>query len=228
MSHKAMRKKMTKWRQGVWRRPRPTVSKKASKALRLVKKLNDAIEVKEKTATATAATTAVDDTWSNIPLVFGIAQGDTAEQREGNKIEVKSMAFRIKMVLDAAETSNSATRVVIFIDKRPKHTQVTEGEVFSTTDILGFYETQALENKGRFKFIYDKTFHWGGNPAVNSRPLYKIKKFFYNVPFQQLYTGSGATIAAIDRNAVYICAVSSNASHTGTVTAQYKVKYSDM
>lgn len=195
---------------------------------REIQRIKKGIETKEKTATATACTTAIDDTWSNIPLVYGIAQGDTSEQRDGNMIRVKSMAFRFKMELNAAETSNSATRVVIFIDSRPKHTQVTEDEVFSTTDILGFYETEALDNKGRFKFIYDKTFHWGGDPQVNTRPLMKVGKFYYNIPFEQLYTGSGATIAAIDKNAVYICACSSNASHTGTVTTQYKVKYTDI
>lgn len=218
---------------------RISANQKASRALILIRKLKQEIEVKEITSN-TACTTAADDTWSDIPLVFGVPQTadqQTAITRIGKKIMIKSIAFHITATLSSTETAVDGIRIVIFIDRRPKATQVTESEPFSLTTWQAFYETQKMENKGRFQFIFDKLIYFkagvklsetaAGTYNNNARLKTKQIRFFYNKPFEQLYTGTGGLITNLQKNAVYLCACTSNATTTNTVTAYYKVKFTD-
>ena len=213
------------------------IDTKANKALRLIRKLQGEEEIKEIIGD-TSATIPNDDTWSNIPIIFGVPQTSgeqTAITRIGKKITIKSLAIRYSITQNSQEAQNAATRVVFFIDRRPRKTQVTEDEIWNTTDILAHIETQNKENKGRFQILMDKIIHWptslrGETSSAtfsSQRPMVRLGKFYYGRDTVQEYSGTGAAIANIAINAFYMMAISSDSSQDSTLKVQYKVRFTD-
>lgn len=150
-----------------------------------------------------------------------IAQGDEASQRNGNKIQVKRLTVRGKVIVDsnssaANEVFTTATlfRVVVYVDTQPNGQGVTYSQLFenSPANQGQIYAYNKLSSTGRFKILMDKfinvpptTAVW--NPIQEEMYSYGNTKFFkMSVPLDLAIRYSDATnnLSAVQKNNIGI------------------------
>lgn len=153
-----------------------------------------------------------------ISLLNGVATGDDFNSRDGRQTVIKSINFRASCQPYGNTMSFGDTmRVMIVQDSQPNGATFLTGDLFSaTTATYGAVGMNNLNNRSRFKVLMDKQISLdgaiyagsvltGGNPATKT-----IKKYMKcHIPVQ--YSGTGATIASIATNSIYLVAFSDNA-----------------
>jgi len=169
----------------------------------------DALEVRINPVTGLAAPT--------FALLNGVATGDDFNSRDGRQIVIKSIYFRADLQPYGNTMSYGDTvRCMIVQDTQPNGVIFTVGDLFTaTTNTYGSVAMNNLNNRSRFKVLMDKQVSMdpaiyaasvltGGNPSTKT-----IKKFIKcHIPVQ--YSGTGATIASIATNSLYLVVFSDN------------------
>lgn len=109
---------------------------------------------------AVFAASTITNNMTNIP------QGVTESERVGRKCCLKSLAWRYRLNLperDAGATPNGGDviRLILYQDKQTNGATAAVTDIMSQTKVTGMFQ---LQNKGRFKILYNKThvMNYGG------------------------------------------------------------------
>lgn len=124
-----------------------------------------------------------------------IAEGTGENERIGRHIMVRSLDLHITLNLDSAAitTQNDAVRLIAYIDMQANGVVATVAEILSSTAINSF---RNLFQSGRFKVIYDKTFHFnpgisGDGTTIDTAPI--VRQIRAHLPINMKVDYEGAT-----------------------------------
>lgn len=206
-------------------------------ALRMVKQIRKNIETKEyrmgsstHTLTAGGVTPSSTNTHSmtnSNATATALIQGLTKNDREGNKVTLKSIAARFVLDMAPNAQSYSQVRLCLILDRRPNGAQAGWTDVFQSTSITSLLQTDE-DTKGRFQIMYDKTFNWEDG-ANNSKRLVKYYKRL-NKPILWNGTGSNPAIGDLQRNNFFwIACVDGDGTVSGEIFArfEFRITYTD-
>jgi len=205
---------------GVWRRP--TATRKANKALRILRKMQADEEVKHIEAMTETMQIPIAGNWITSGLGPYLQQGDTETTRDGNKITLKSIALRITIQLAAIEATGCSVRLVLVQDRRPNGAQHTAANVMAADNCIHSSYTQNSNYRGRFQIWYDKTFAFGTNQ------LFKNIKLFIKPNAKCLYEANGGTVADMTRNNFTLMAMADNNAAAIDVNFGKKLSFVDL
>jgi hypothetical protein len=128
-------------------------------------------------------------------LLSGIAQGDTAVTRDGNKIRLKAMDFLMRINASSSATRDTLLRLIIFKVKQP------QGALPSATDVLGTtnepISLAAWDTRGTIKILYDEFIH-----ARTSAKKEAYTRIDLKLDMPQIFSGTSAAITDIETGAI--------------------------
>lgn len=163
----------------------------------------------------------VDQSISNVSsfyLLNGIGQGDDSNNRSGNNVMMTSIY--LKGTLTVADSSN-LIRLTLVMDTQTNGGAPTETLLFSNTSYpyLAFIN---YDYRKRFKILWDEVFIVDtDDPVVHFKKYLKLKK-------QVSYLSSGATVAGIGKNSLYLVANSDSTTTTHPLlTFLSRLKFAD-
>jgi hypothetical protein len=157
-----------------------------------------------------------------IQLTQGIEQGDTAQTRDGNSINIKEVDVTWQSALNAS-AGQDWVRMIVFIDK------FANGVYPAVSDLLMSAKTSSPLEKSvfithRFKILCDIVVPMssGGNSKVTS-----IRKKFKLNNHHVEYLGATSLQTANGPGAMYYLLLGDAASNQSTFTINAAVKYYD-
>jgi len=170
----------------------------------------------------------------NIYLLNGILQGDEVNNREGRQICVKSIALRALFTGEDGSTDQNAVRCLIVLDRSsnggtPLYRDVIDWIDSGSTDVGGPTAFMNLNNRQRFKILFDSFFPFpgGGNGASQFPSV--INKYI-TTQIITTYNGTGITAASLSTNSLWLMFMDTKAVAT-TVGARVnftcRVRYTD-
>lgn len=162
-------------------------------------------------------------TAGTVYYISNIAQGDRSIDRDGLKINVKSVWLKGIANMHAS-ASNSWIRVIVFVDKAcngslPATTGV--GGLLEATGVLSFREHQ---NNYRFRILYDKMIPISSAGRTNTEFKF-YRKFKKGLRVQ--YTDSSAAIGDAGNNSLFVMMLSNEPTNGPLVSARARLAYTD-
>ncbi len=154
-----------------------------------------------------------------INYISNVAQGDTNATRDGNQIMVNDFLTRFTTSMHATATV-TFVRFIIFKDIQSNGVLPTVAEL-----LRGASVTSALNivNGRRFTVLYDKLYSMDDIKSHSSQA-----KVFRNLGSLKIrYLDSTANQAGAGTNALYVCAVSSEATNTPTIAFDFRLRFRD-
>lgn len=171
------------------------------------------------------------NTTPTITLLNGLVPGNSASQRVGNKVTIKSLEMRARVQTTAATGVEQFCRWFIVLDR-----QANGAAPAAITDILSANSVTSLrnlENRKRFKIIVDKAFPMGATSVstgtVTSR-MYKVYIKFRRPILVEFNNGVAGTIADIVSNSLHLCTLGNVvAGNTdANLITTVRLRYTDM
>lgn len=170
-------------------------------------------------------TTFVGQNISNLGTVYllnGCQKGTNYDQRDGRSLKVKSLWCSSACVRNVT-TGPSIVRLIWFVDKQPS------GATPAVTDVLAsasIYAPRNLSNKKRFFVLKEKILSvssTGGKEKVIHKPVYKA------LDMHTAYdNGNAGTIADISSNAIFLLAISDQATSNYPLISFYnRIRFVD-
>lgn len=148
--------------------------------------------------------TQLSNTTGYLDLLTGVAQGSDLINRIGNSINYKSISVEGFVNLSSLNTNNfDLVKISLVLDRQ------ANGSSPAWTDIYGSGAAPfslAQRNKqtvDRYKVLKE----WKLDLDTNGRTMVKFSayiKFPYNKDYTQKFNGTGATIASIESNPIYL------------------------
>lgn len=147
-----------------------------------------------------------------------IGQGDTANQREGNNVTMKSLTIRESYVHNVAGDFNQFYRRIVFIDKQQiADTSPATADVLQIVSYLSDYNN---DTKGRFQVLSDVLTRLNNN-TTNGAVRKQVKKMNTKVQF------NGSASTDIQKNGLYILYIGSATANYPTYQIASRVRYID-
>lgn len=212
--NRSTKKYYYKRRRNVW------YNRTANKALHLakyaVRNLNVEYKICQQSATSsTLGTTGI------VSNLASIALGDSASDREGRQIEIKSLTLRGVIQMNTSATT-TRIRVLICITKNNNNGTPAGTDVLNTTTVNSL---RNLDNTKNIKVLYDKWF-------IVSQNTLEAKQFQINRKFRgikQRYTlgNTGGAFSDTEWNALYLIAFSDEATNQPTISFNSRLRYID-
>lgn len=179
------------------------------------------------TALASTAVPAVGVVNTNLVV---IPQGDTESNRNGRKVQVKSIWVKGTITLPPDQATSAASdrvRIMLVQDKQ------ANGAVFTTTNVLvsgSYLAFRQLENQGRFNILYDQTFSLNAMAGVGTATTEYARGFnIYkkcNIPIEYDTSATTGAITTQRSNSLAILMIS-QANNVSLVDYNARVRYSD-
>ncbi len=156
-------------------------------------------------------------TTASVSLVNSVAGGTAEQERTGNSIRIKSLQCK-GILTQAAAATTSVLRLVLFIDRENFGTDPSAADI-------GIATVQAMRNDDhkalrRFHIISDKTIFFAD--ANRQQALYNV---FRKLDHVALYDGPAAT--GQSQGAIYLLAVSDQATNTVAMQVTARIRYMD-
>lgn len=193
----------------------------ASKALSMAWKVKRLLNVEYKFHDVQTTGTAISTT-PTITQLSNIANGDTAETRDGNSIKWTRFTSHGTLSINGSAT-RSYVRMLLVLDTQ------TNGAIYSAGDILkditaddAIVSLYNLDNRQRFKILYDKVVKLAAN-TISVR-TFKINKKF---SLRQIFNADAAAITSIPTYSLSLYFVSNEATNTPTLTMYNRLRYLD-
>ncbi len=186
----------------MWRRP--TASRKANTALRMIRRMQNEQETKVDHGVG-AQQIPIGGAWIDGGFGPYMVQGDTNLLRDGNKIMVESLTLKLTIGLSALEAIGTSVRVILVMDRRPNGANATTTQMMLVDNDINSPYAFDPAIRGRFQFIFDKTFTFGAQQTQ------KNIKMFIKGPFKIEYTGNAGTVADIQKNNFLLCGMANQA-----------------
>ncbi|ALE29839.1 putative capsid protein [Lake Sarah-associated circular virus-27] len=164
-----------------------------------------------------------------VALLNGVAQGTDDTQRIGRRATIKSILFRA-FINPTTTTDNigDQCRFLLVWDNQANGTALTVANVLNSAT---FSEPNNLDNRDRFKIIWDKWITM--NPAVyaanvftGGNPQCKMVHCYKKLNLETTFNGSGATIGSIATGSLYVIAIAQNATNNNYVY-NCRVRFTD-
>lgn len=218
----ASRKSAPSWLQYI--RNSSAVSNTASLAWSAWKGMNRIrrlVNVEKKKLDTAISNSPDNSTFTNtfVTHLSAVPLGDSDAQRDGNSIRPQYLLIRGHLVMNGSAT-NTCVRYIVFQD-----TQQQSDTIPAVSDVLetsfGFVVNNPLnsETVGRFRIISD----W--NCVVDTdNPLYTFKK---NIRLSGHIRYNGTTGTDIQKDGLYILAVSDQVTNTPTSTLTCRLSFTD-
>lgn len=163
-----------------------------------------------------------------------VVQGVTEVQRIGRKFTIRSLEWKGTLGLaekDAVATpqASDVVRMIVYQDKQANGATATAAQLLDTQTPLGFYN---LENKGRFKILYDKNFTMNAtNLASDGAGLVSsssTNKYFtwrkkLNIPVEM----GGVTGAITEVRSNNIGLMVTSLFNQTQLTSKFRIRFSD-
>lgn len=147
-------------------------------------------------------------------LLSGVAQGDDFNERVGRKIIIKSLLIRIAFssVADTSAPIGDTIRMLVFQDLQ------TNGAAPGLTDVLSGiepFDPMNLNNRERFRVLIDKMVSLPANAYAagalsTGSPTPKSMKLYKKLNTQQVFSGTGNTVASIATGSIYMLLLANN------------------
>lgn len=180
-------------------------------------------EIKYVTTTVSGVIT----TTSGYNLLNGVAQGTDYNQRVGNSIRILGLDWLLQVYNQHAD-ANQQYRYVILVDTQ------TDGAAPSDAEIVegggAFVISSLLPNikasPERFAILHDKIFNM--DATVNAIHYDRVKlDNLVGQDLHTLYELTTAVVAAISKGSIYFAHVSTDGVNGVTVSANFRVFYTD-
>lgn len=147
---------------------------------RLEKQLKKAENLKSNT-TAIALSLATGT--PQLSSLVAMSRGVTNVLREGDKITLKNMTWRIQLTLNTAEANPTGVRFIVVYDRRPEGVQAAWTDIFNATSINGLMNLDE-DTRGRFQIVHDQFWQLatGGTELVMEKGFKDLrnKKVLYD------------------------------------------------
>lgn len=158
------------------------------------------------------------DTTGDMWHLTTVAQGDTNNTREGNKIQILSYSMKYAIALNATAT-DAVIRMILFTDLR----QVGSTSP-SITDVLqssGPSELMNTTNKGRFKVHRDRYF------SITATKSLLVGKMYVNFNMMDVRYNN-TTGSSIEKNGLYLMVLSNEATYPPILQVRSRLRYVDI
>lgn len=161
---------------------------------------------------------------STTPLIFNTVlcvQGDTALDREGSQITVKTLNF--KLLFKMHPTANhTSIRYLVVMDKSTNEAQFTGGDVLAdVTAYDAITSTRDLDNMKRFQILRDRTIL-----LSSDKPTY-LDNYYKRLTCPIRYNSNFGTVADLTHCGISIFIVSDDNTNLATVTGILNVRFID-
>lgn len=156
-------------------------------------------------------------------LLNGMAQGDSAQTREGRVILMKKLQLCWSVYLAGASTGGAPFRIKVVYDKQ------SNGAAPAITDILqndDFHAFNNLFSNPRFVTLYDHI-----TPPISATGEYcQAGKVLIPMNLQCHYSGTGGTIGSINSGAIYIFCAQQSQIKIGNpaLSFQSRIRFTDV
>jgi len=150
--------------------------------------------------------TSVVDTTGAVTCLNGCARGDDIAGRNGRETTMKSIEFRAVVAPTDVTGVEQTARVLLVYDRQANATPLTAVQVLAANNT---YAPRNLENRRRFKILFDRTFQIGDRSAAPaSMPFAKTIKFYRRLAHPVTYNaGNAGTVADIVTGSLYLITV---------------------
>ncbi len=191
----------------------------AVKALTIARGVRALVNTEWKSKRTTLPTTA--STTPVLTNIFSIAQGDDYDDRQGNKVRVKSIRIDGSF---SKHSSFSITRgrLMLIRDNMGSTTPPTITDLFNAANqfFWGGSRKDDPQTNSRFSTLWDKKFQMS-----NQGPQAGFLKLFKETDFHVTWTGTAASDEG--KGALYLIQGSDEATNVPNINAYAMVKYLD-
>jgi len=165
------------------------------------------------------------DTTGDVTLISGIARGDDINERTGRKVTLKSIELHLYAKVTAGTGVDQTQRFLVVYDKQANATALTITDVLVSASTMAL---QNLDNRNRFRILYDQVFHLNATAESDSAKTLVLKKAI-NLPMT-FNSGDAGTIADITTGSVYFLCMGSEArgNTAGDMQGRVRIRYADM
>lgn len=208
----------------------------ATKALKISKRVLRGVETKY--ANPSQLTQALSAASFTVHALHLIAQGDTADTRDGNKVLLKKMLLRFNFKSSAGTTLQTcAIRMVIVQDlQQVASTDIVNSDVFNNGATNWNAQFRFPTKVGRFKILLDKTYDASPrsvgyqNPGIGASASsfdVSILRQFHLKGFNGDIRYNGANNTDIQKNGIYLLVMKSNSNYTINMELDWQMKFID-
>lgn len=164
------------------------------------------------------------DTASAVQLLNGIARGDEINERAGREVVMRSIQVKGIAAVTVGTGIDQVCRVMIVYDRQTNAAALTAAMVLNAVDT---YSPRNLENRRRFKIMYDRSFVLNASGEAGSHCMFNFyRKLNHPVTFN---SGDAATVADITTGSMYLICIGNVAAGAtdGTCTFSSRIRYQD-
>jgi len=164
------------------------------------------------------------DVATGVYLLNGIARGDEINQRNGREVIMRSIQFQYTTRATTATGLAQQHRIMLVYDRQTNATPLTAAQVLTSASTLA---PRNLENRKRFKILYDRTF--AINPSTESDSEIS-RRFYRRLRHPITFNGNNAgTVGDITTGSLYLVVVGTIpvGSTAGSITFCSRVRYQD-
>lgn len=192
-----------------------TVKSIANRVKRLEQGRNAELKTRDVIISGTQNTT------GTITMITDTAQGNASTQREGLKIQPRSLRYRYSVELDGS-TTTTMFRFIIFMDKQQNGTVATTAELLEADTVYAWGEH---DTRPRFKILADRRIaltQSGFNRLVSAEGYIRFPK-----SMRIFYKGTSAAQTDQGKNNIYVYMVSDEATYPPNVNFYTRLRYVD-
>lgn len=152
----------------------------------------------------------------SLSLLNGVAQGTDYTDRLGRVINIESLTLRVFGFINNATSASTGDylRVMVIVDEQ------ANGAAPSLTDILqasDFTQPNNLNFRDRFTTLYNQfhiipSYTMTAGALSTGSPKPTMDDIYMNLDIKSIYGGTGATVANINTNAIYLLLITLNSS----------------
>lgn len=154
-------------------------------------------------------------------LLNGCSTGDGYTNRDGRSIRIKSVDIKVNIFAGGGGTTPEINRILIFIDKDPNASQAGITDVLSTNSPDS---PRNLDFRKRFVILKDKRFVVVPNQSNEA----VIWKYYKKLNMHTIFNAdTGATISAIQSNALYMMIISDQPTGGAYLYGSSRVRFID-
>jgi len=167
------------------------------------------------------STQVIASTASTVTLLNGIARGDEINERIGREVTLRSIQISGTAAATATEQNH---RVLIVYDRQTNAAALTAAQVLSAVTC---YAPRNLENRKRFKILFDRTWHINGLAEPDSQHIFKFyRRLAHPMTFN---AGDAGTVADITTGSLYMVSIGTEApgATAGSVVFSSRLRYTD-
>jgi len=164
------------------------------------------------------------NTATAVQLLNGIARGDEINERTGREVVLRSIEIKGYCQSTLETGLDQEHRVMLVYDRQTNGAALTAAQVLAAVSVNS---PRNLENRRRFKIMFDRTFYIAAATKQGCRRTFKFYRHLrHPVEFN---AGDAGTVADITTGSLYFIVIGSQANDgtDGVVVYTSRVRYQD-